>query len=294
MKKTFIQLAEECIEEQNLLVGCEITAGTFRNYHIRLNVFREFLKEENKEDITPEEIKLQFINKYCNWIKYSKKYQSDFVMKCVQLLSRVFKYGIENEIIEVNPCDQFKYKYNRDMKRNYISLKELEKIDRYIPQKIGLETTKDLFLFSAYTGLAFSDLMNFRYNDHVFITDNVEWILLKRKKTHKDTLLPLLPKAKEILIKYENVLPHLSNYGYNYSLKLLSRVLKLSVPLTTHSARKTFGMIMHNEFGVSIDTVSKMLGHAKIRTTQQWYVKTDERKILADMGSVIAIMSQPP
>jgi integrase len=291
MEIKYLELADKFIFERNLLVGCEITPSKFITYQIRLSLIKKYLAFINQEDILVNEINLGFVKRYDIWLRTDRKLANDYIMKCIQFISRVFDFAVENEYISSNPCNLFKYRYNRLMKRNYITEEELTKIENLDPRESNLKRIRDIFIFAAYTGLSYADIQKFNYKRHTYIKDGIEWIHIRRQKTDTETLLPLLPKAKEILIKYSYKLPIPSNPTYNYHLKTIADRCRIRVLLTTHSARKTFGMIMHNVYGVSIDTVSKMLGHTSVRTTQDWYVDTTEGKILHDMKSVIEKMN---
>ena len=124
--------------------------------------------------------------------------------------------------------------------------------------------------------------------------DGNNWIYILRKKTGEETNLPLLPPAGDLLVKYSGKLPVISNQKYNKYLKDIVRICGFKIKLCTHTARKTFGNIMHNDYGVPIETVSKMLGHSSIRTTQDWYVRTNVKKIAADMVPVITALNKKP
>jgi len=290
----YTDLSVEFLNEKELLIGHDITLSTFRGYKRKMLLFKSYLGSIDLDDIYIHEIRLGLLKKYDLWLRTTKKVGNNYIMKNIQFISMLCDFAIMKEYISENPCKLFKYRYNRELKRNYISYDDLKRIEEFIPDEneSRLNRTRDLFVFAAYTGLSYIDLKKFDIEKHTYVKDNVEWIRMQRTKNGNESLLPLLPKAKNILLKYSNKLPVIANANYNKYLKLLSKRLNLKSDISTHSARKTFGMIMHNEFGVSIDSVAKMMGHTCITTTQQWYVNTAQGKIMHDMKSVINKMGE--
>ncbi|MEP7277419.1 MAG: site-specific integrase [Bacteroidota bacterium] len=151
-----------------------------------------------------------------------------------------------------------------------------------------------MFLFSCYSGLAYIDVRNLRKQDLVIGPDGTEWILSRRTKTRTLAKIPLLAPAKRILDQYadqvslENnarLLPVLSNQKMNAYLKEIADLCSISTNLTFHLARHTFATTVTLSNGVPIETVSKMLGHKDIRTTQL-YAKVIGKMIIDDMAEV--------
>jgi site-specific recombinase XerD len=154
-----------------------------------------------------------------------------------------------------------------------------------------LEQVKDIFLFSCFTGLAYSDVKKLSKNDVVIGIDGHKWIKIKRSKTDTRSSIPILPTASDILEKYEQhpevldqgkLLPVLSNQKMNAYLKEIADVCAISKNLTFHLARHTFATTVTLSNGVPIESVSKMLGHKSLRTTQH-YAKILDRKVSEDM-----------
>jgi site-specific recombinase XerD len=137
-----------------------------------------------------------------------------------------------------------------------------------------LELVRDIFVFSCYTGLAYIDVKNLRQKHIRTSFDGNLWVMTKRQKTDVQSNIPLLDVAKQILEKYkgtlpdEKVLPILSNQKMNAYLKEIGDLCGIEQNLTFHLARHTFGTTVTLAKGVPIETVSKMLGHTNIKTTQ--------------------------
>ena len=176
-------------------------------------------------------------------------------------------------LITLNPYDNVNLEKGDDTDaiNKCLFPEELEMLtDAKMPSE-RLERVRDLFVFQSYTGFAFKDFKSFdpkrlREKDGkiVYVED--------RKKSKKQFTIPILPPAKNILDKYNGVLPLISNPVYNRYLKEVSAVAGLDKPITTHWARHTAGTFLLNA-GVPIEIVSKVLGHASIRMTERIYAK---------------------
>ncbi|MFD0778840.1 site-specific integrase [Flavobacterium myungsuense] len=148
-----------------------------------------------------------------------------------------------------------------------------------------------MFLFSCFTGLAYIDVKNLT-KSHVCIgIDGDKWIFTHRQKTESASKIPILPVTQMIIDKYANhpqscnqekLLPILSNQKMNAYLKEIAGVCKINKELTFHIARHTFATTITLTNGVPIESVSKMLGHKNLRTTQH-YAKVLDKKVSEDM-----------
>lgn len=154
-----------------------------------------------------------------------------------------------------------------------------------------LTHVRDVFLFCCFTGLSYSDVQSLRTIDVVKGVDGRQWITINRTKTNVRSSVPLLPTALEILERYAHhpfcvyhnkALPIISNQKMNEYLKEIATLCGIDKPLSSHIARHTFGTTVTLLNGVPIESVSKMMGHTNIRTTQQ-YAKVLDIKISKDM-----------
>ena len=150
---------------------------------------------------------------------------------------------------------------------------------------------RDIFLFYCYTGLAYADVKKLKRNEIAMGIDGEKWIFTHRQKTETPTRLPLLPPALEILDRYKDhplcvntgqMLPVLANQKMNGYLKEIADVCRITKKMTMHIARHTFATTVTLTNGVPIETVSKMLGHRNLKTTQH-YAKILDLKVSADM-----------
>lgn len=178
------------------------------------------------------------------------------------------------------------------VERPYLTKEEIQAIYEKEFASERLNQVRDIFLFSCYTGLAYVDVKKLS-KSHVNIgIDGDRWIFTHRQKTDTSTRVPLLPLAQELILKYEghpecvnsNVLfPVLSNQKMNSYLKEIVNVCGINKELTFHIARHTFATTVTLSNGVPIESVSKMLGHTNIKTTQH-YAKILDKKVSDDMS----------
>lgn len=160
--------------------------------------------------------------------------------------------------------------------------------------------TKDLFLFSVYSGLAYIDLQDIQIK-HLIQINNSEKYLLKKKriKTQIEYMIPLFAPLEKILEKWVPnwkhadpetfIAPKISNQKYNYNIKDLMQEVGISKRITSHIGRHTFATTITLENGVGIESVSKMLGHAKISQTQR-YAKITSLKIERETKELFDIL----
>jgi integrase len=193
--------------------------------------------------------------------------------------------------IDNDPFATFRIKMKK-VARDYLTEAELQAIEQ---KEFGglerLQLIKDLFIFSCYTGLAYGDLMALRPAQIVAAMDGDLWIRTAREKTLEPVNVPLLPKAASIISRYKDnprslyngtVFPLLSNQKVNSYLKEIADFCAIHKNLTFHMARHTFATTVTLSNGVPIETVSKILGHTKVATTQI-YARVVEKKLKADM-----------
>lgn len=161
-------------------------------------------------------------------------------------------------------------------------------------QQERLERVRDLFVFSCYTGISYIDIMNLTQDNILLGIDGGNWIFTHRQKTKIKVKIPLLGKAEELMNKYKDhpmtivsgtLFPKITNEKLNAYLKDVAFVCGIKKNLTFHMARHTFATTITLSNGVPIETVSKLLGHSKIATTQI-YARVLERKVSEDINAL--------
>jgi site-specific recombinase XerD len=210
--------------------------------------------------------------------------------KNIKNLIRVINVSISNKWIANNPFKEFSCNY-LNPNRMCLTDEEIESLYNKTFTINRLARVRDLFIFQIYTGLAYIDMAGLTEDNIEIGIDGNRWIVINRKKTGTRSSIPILPRAQEVLDKYKNdpiciaenkLLPICTNQRMNGYLKEIADICGINKPLTTHIARHTFATTITLSKGVPIETVSKMLGHTDLKTTQI-YSKVVDRKIADDM-----------
>jgi site-specific recombinase XerD len=216
--------------------------------------------------------------------------ENNTVMKHIERLRKMIKMAIRYEWLEKDPFIAFKQKFHR-FERGYLSEEELKIIEEKEFTIARLQHVKDLFIFSCYTGLSYIDLIQLSPENIQIGIDKKFWLFTSREKTDNPVRIPILPVAMDIINKYKTdpkalvynrLFPPISNQKLNSYLKEIANLCQISKNFTFHLARHTFATTVTLTNGVPIESVSKMLGHSKISTTQI-YAKVVEKKLSEDM-----------
>ncbi|RXG11562.1 site-specific recombinase XerD [Leeuwenhoekiella aestuarii] len=211
-------------------------------------------------------------------------------MKHLERLKKFTTLALKHRWIKSNPFALYQLKYE-DFDCPFLEENELKTISSIVLVDESLSIVRDVFVFSCYTGLCYIEVKNLKNGDVVNGIDKEEWIMVRRQKSKTPVKLPLLEQAKQILEKYEEVshnlksnklLPVFSDQKINKYLKEIAKLCKINKNLTFHVARHTFATTVTLLNDVPIETVSKMLGHTKLSTTQK-YARVVEQKISRDM-----------
>jgi site-specific recombinase XerD len=278
-------------EQFGKLVGLEFSYGTFKKFKSALNSLQAFIQWKfNKKDIYLPEVNLKFITEYEFYLKSVKKLQHNSAMGNIKKLKKIIRQCIANDWLDKDPFRCYKIT-TKETHRNFLLNHELEILKTKVITIPRLDQVRDIFLFSCYTGLAYSDVMKLSPKDISIGMDGEQWIFTTRIKTGTASRILLLPMVKTILAKYSKrpdiinsngLLPRLTNQKLNGYLKEISDICGFEKQLTFHCARHTFATTVTLTNGVPIETVGKMLGHKSLRTTQI-YAKILDNKISSDM-----------
>ena len=212
-------------------------------------------------------------------------------MKHIQRLRKVVTLAYHLEWIDRDPFVKWKMKYDKTT-REFLSELELKKLEEKVFISERLDRVRDLFVFSCYTGISYVDIMSLTTDNLVLYINGGNWIETKRQKTKATVKVPLLDQAFRIIKKYEDhpitavtgsLIPVITNEKLNVYLKEVANFVGIQKNLTFHMTRHTFATTVTLSNGVPIETVSKLLGHSKIATTQI-YARVLEHKISNDMN----------
>lgn len=274
--------------------------GTLKNYFTTQKYIKLFLKEKYRTtDICLASLNYKFLLDFEHFLRkyspddYHKSMENNTVMKHIERLRKMIKMAIRYEWMEKDPFISFQQKFNR-VERGFLSEEELKRIEEKEFSIPRLQYVKDLFVFGCYTGLAYIDVMHLSPENIQIGIDRQFWLFTIRIKTDNPVKIPILPGALDIINKYKTDLkaivqnrlfPNISNQKLNSYLKEIADLCQISKNLTFHLARHTFATTVTLTNGVPIESVSKMLGHSKISTTQI-YAKVVEKKLGEDMDKL--------
>lgn len=291
-KRMLIPIFQDHNDKVEALVGQDYAPGTVERYKTSLKHTQEFIRwKYNTEDIEIKKINHEFIMNYDFWLRSVRKCANNSAVKYIKNFKKIILLCMANGWLIKDPFISYKAKL-KIVERIYLNKEELQVI---YEKEFGFERlnqVRDIFLFSCYTGLAYIDVKNLSKSNINIGVDGEEWIFMKRQKTAVSTRIPLLPIAQDLILKYENhpqsldsnvLFPVLSNQTMNSYLKEIADACKIKKDLTFHIARHTFATTVTLSNGVPIESVSKMLGHTNITTTQH-YAKILDMKLSEDMS----------
>ena len=272
-----------------------------KNYYTTEKYLNKFLAQKLKvNDIYLKQLNYRFIIDFEHFIRnYKPKKErrtltNNGVMKHLERFKKMINLAIKLEWLVKNPFSQFQLKFDK-YDRQYLSERELQLIENTNFTSERLERVKDMFIFSCYTGLSYIDVKQLTQHQIVRGIDNNYWIYTKREKTNEMVKVPILPKALVIIDKYKTIaqeidsellLPLYSNQKTNSYLKEIAKQCGIPKNITFHVARHTFATTVFLSNGVPIETVSKLLGHIKLTTTQI-YARVLEHKISEDIDNLL-------
>lgn len=290
-EESLLKLYEQHLEDTKKLVGLSKANPTYQKYERMYRRVVEFMKKKyNITDIPLREIKYQFIVDLEFFLRKEYGYSQNTTYKCMKFFKQVINKAIRAGLITVDPFNGYKISVQR-VDRGFLSEDDLKKMMEKEFASKRLEQVRDIFVFACFSGLAYIDLANLRVDNIQKMFDGRLWIVTHRQKTNTKVTVPLLPPAIKILKKYEGkyldgqLLPIITNQKLNCYLKEIADICGIEKNLTFHLARHTFATTMTLGKGVPIESVSKILGHTNIQTTQI-YARITNEKISHDMENL--------
>jgi site-specific recombinase XerD len=290
-KRMLVPIFQDHNNKIKELVGKEYAPGTLERYTTSLKHTIEFMRwKYNISDIDITKIDHAFVTDYEFWLRSIRNCNNNTAVKYIKNFNKIIKLCLANDWLEKNPFANYKSKV-KEVERVYLTEEEIQSIIEKDFKTERLSLVRDIFLFSCFTGLAYIDVKNLTKSHISYGIDGEKWIFTHRQKTESASKIPILPVTQMIIDKYENhpqcnnedkLLPILSNQKMNAYLKEIAGVCEIEKELTFHIARHTFATTVTLTNGVPIESVSKMLGHKNLRTTQH-YAKVLDRKVSEDM-----------
>ena len=287
-QQTLLTTFRKYNEDVQKLVGISKSAATYAKYDRCMRRLEEFMQAKYRiKDIALKEISHVFITDFETYLRTESRCNENTTAKFMQTFRMIIIKAKNNGWIFADPFINYKIHLKR-VDRGYLTETEIKKILKKQFTCKRLEQVRDIFIFSCFTGLAYIDVRNLTKDNIQTSFDGKLWIMTARQKTDTTVTVPLLKVPQAILKKYEGtqadgrLLPVLSNQKLNSYLKEIADLCGIKKNLTFHLARHTFATTTTLSKGVPIETVSKMLGHTNIETTQI-YARITNSKIGSDM-----------
>lgn len=291
-QKMLLEIFQEHNTEVESLIGKDFAAGTAERYRTCKKHVASFIKTTyKKNDIPVQNIDHRFITGLEYYLKTTRKCAHNSAIKYITNFKKIIRIAHANDWIDKDPFLHWKAKL-KIVDREFLSEEEIQKIINLDLKMERLDQVRDIFIFCCFTGLAYADVKKLNRGDISVGADGEEWVKTKRSKTDSRSNIPILPIAKVIIEKYKDnkllkeknlVLPVLSNQKMNAYIKEIANLCGITKNLTFHLARHTFATTVTLTNGVPIESVSKMLGHTNLKTTQH-YAKILDMKVSKDMA----------
>lgn len=291
-RKLILELFEEHNLRMERLIGKDFSFRTLQRYKTTKKHLGRYIKNNyGSNDYPVKKLDVKYISGFIYFLKAEQSLSHNSALKYVASFKKIVRVAYANGWLEKDPFYNFKLR-PKTIDKEFLSNDELNKLiesDFSIPR---LEQVRDVFIFSCYTGLAYVDVEKLKEDDIVIGMDGSRWIKVKRTKTKTLSSIPILPIAEQIISKYVNLqrvdnklLPVYSNQRTNGYLKEIADLTGITKKLTFHMARHTFATTVTLSNGVPIESVSKMLGHKSLKTTQH-YAKILDAKLSEDMKNL--------
>ncbi|MGD0711373.1 MAG: site-specific integrase [Bacteroidales bacterium] len=290
-----LKLFDEHNEMTKKLVNRDFAEGTVERYQTCRKHLAEFMLKKYKRDEMPlKDINHQFITDFEFYLKTERTCCHNTTVKYIKNFKKIIRIAMANDLIKIDPFRNIKYHLD-DVDLAYLNDEEINLIMKKHFFAERMRVVRDCYLFCCFTGLAFSDVKSLCPADLQQESDGSLWIKKKRRKTKNWCHIPVIAPAKEILDRYKEnkackehnlCLPVMSNQKMNAYLKEIADVCGINKELSTHTARHTFATTVTLKNKVSIEVVSKMLGHSSINMTKKYarvvddLIKTDMDKIM--------------
>ena len=291
---TLLRMTDRICEDLKARIGIDRAKGTYPGYYYMRKTLGEIIPWQFKtKDIAFGQLTEQFIHDYQNYVMDVKGLAVDTVRHYLAILKKVCRIAYKEGYAERCHFANFTLPQKTERTPRALSREDFEKIrDVEIP---AWRTThilvRDLFLFACYTGTAYADVVSVTRENLYTDDDGSLWLKYRRKKNELRASVKLLPEALALIEKYHDdnrptLFPMIHHPNLQRHMKSLAVLAGVSGPLCYHQARHSFASLITLEAGVPIETISRMLGHSDIQTTQV-YARVTPKKLFEDMDKYI-------
>lgn len=298
--RTLLGTMQEHNDQCRALVGTDYALITVRRYESCRRYLAELIRQRyGKEDLPLAEVNGELVRAFAFYLKTEKGCQQNTVIRYMKCLKKITNLARANDWMAKDPFLGIRF-HEKEVVREFLTMDELQTIYRKEFPLERLTLVRDVFIFAAFTGLAFIDVQQLA-PEHIVRDNNGNlWIRKPRQKTKNMCNIPLLDIPQEILRKYADhptcrkrgvLLPVPCNQKMNSYLKEIADICMIRKNLTTHCARHSYATSVCLANGVSLENVAKMLGHSNIKMTQH-YARVLDSSILRDMMQVERAISK--
>ena len=287
---TLTELYQSVCEYKEELQGRTLSKATVRAFKDSYKSFVHFLQVRDRADCMPTEVDKTLLEDYRLFMLRDLGNKESSVGNRLRHLHQVIRKALQERYVREDPFELIDIE-TPTYERNALTADDVQKLLAYRPHRSTENHCRLIFLLGCFTGLAFSDLKKLRMDDVYTLSDGRRYISLCRTKTQNRSIVPLLPIAEEILAivshgRREGLFFREFPCNSNFNRTIQEISIKAGLPphtqATSHTARHTFATTICLENGLPIETVSKMLGHRFISTTEI-YARVTKRKIAKEM-----------
>ena len=296
---TLVCALDEFLEEKKAEVGIKIKEASYINYRTRIRFFQKFLAERKLTHLMISELDYRVVDQFIGWASLKEQVGDSWIAKMIAMLKQVITLNIRAEVLQVNKLTGVSHRKTPASYPEYLRRDQLAVLEVYRYEEEYLQRVSDAALFQAYSSFDYADMATFDPAKHLKADGSSGWVFLEKarekrplKTTGMVMLVPVLPPLQRLLTKYRNQTPlHypdgkvLSYDQYRRGLKILAHIHTFHLNLKSKTLRKTFAMLM-TDSGVSLQAISKMMGHNSYRTTETVYAKVEAARIIREIDSV--------
>ena len=291
---TLMRMTDVVCDDLKARIGIDRAKGTYPGYHYMRLTLGEFIKHQYKvKDLAFGQLTEQFIHDYQTFAMENKGYAIDTVRHHLVILKKICRLAYKDGYADRIHFRHFTLPKKTETTPRALSRESFEKIrDVEIPAyRKSHMLARDMFLFGCYTGVCYADVVSITHENLYTDEDGALWLKYRRKKNELRASVKLLPEAVALIEKYhsedrDTLFPLLHWPNLRRHMKALATLAGIKDDLCYHQARHSFASLITLEAGVPIETISRMLGHSDISTTQV-YARVSPKKLFEDMDKFI-------
>ncbi|ADV44610.1 site-specific integrase [Bacteroides helcogenes] len=292
---TLLRMTDVICDDIKSRIGIDRAKSSYSTYHYMRCTLAEFIGSRYKtKDLAFGQVDETFIHDYQSFVTGEKGYAIDTVRHYLAILKKVCRKAFKDGYADKFHFQHFTLPKQTDKTPRALSRESFEKVrDVEIPEyRKSHRLARDLFLFACYTGVSYIDIVTITAKDNLFTDeDGALWLKYRRKKNELRASVKLLPEAIALIEKYrdenrDTLFPMMHHPNLKRHMKALAALAEIKDDLCYHQARHSFASLITLEAGVPIETISRMLGHSNITTTQV-YARVSPKKLFEDMDRFI-------